>query len=111
MENSIGNTTPENGLDLKKQIEELDILFTKVEDILKKEGREKAKIYLENIYDNLIILNKRDKEDWANIWTWNQEGDLTEDEFDGLNLRRKLLSNAIGIMTSSGEIRHNLNRI
>lgn len=111
MENSIGNISQENELEKKKRIAELETLFTEAENILKVEGREKAKIYLGGIYDDLIILNKRDKEDWQNTWVWNSKGDLTEDEFNTLNLRRKLLSNAIGIMTASGEVRHDLNKI
>lgn len=111
MENSIGNISQENEFEKKKSITELETLFTEAENVLTIKGRDKAKIYLGKIYDELIRLNKRDKEDWQNIWVWNSRGDLTEDEFNTLNLRRKLLSNAIGIMTSSGEVRHDLNKI
>jgi len=50
-------------------------------------------------------------EDWKNTWVWNPSGDLTEEEFNTLNLHRKMLSNAIGIMTASGKVRHDLNKI
>ena len=41
----------------------------------------------------------------------NPDSYLTEDQFDELNLRRKKLSNAVGIMTASGTIRHDLNNL
>ena len=63
------------------------------------------------VYDDLIKLNKRKKEDWQTLWVWKRDGYLSEEEFNRLNLRRKLLSNAVGIMTSSGEARHDLNEI
>lgn len=99
---------PENSI-IKEKIKSLDSLFLEVERVHEIEGREKAKNYLTIIYDHLISLNKRDKADWENIWIWNEEGELTEAEFNELNLRRKKLSNAIGIKTASGEIRHDLN--
>jgi len=112
MEKSFENIPQKNQNEQKKKLnEELENFFAEAEEALKTEGREKAKGYLEKIYDDIILLNKRDKEDWGNTWVWNSEGDLKEDEFNALNLRRKLLSNEIGIMTSSGEIRHNLNEI
>lgn len=111
MKNPIENIPQEERPEKKKFIRELEALFTEAENILTVEGREKAKTYLEKIYDDLIILNKRNKEDWTDLWLWNSNGDLTEKEFDKLNLRRKLLSNAIGIMTASGVVRHDLNKI
>ncbi len=102
----------------KERIENLFANFDKAEAALaaeekenKNEGREIAKGFLPEIYDDLIALNKRSKEDWVTIWIWNPDGELTEQEFNALNLRRKLLSNAVGIMTASGEIRHDLNEI
>ncbi|MFZ2414425.1 MAG: hypothetical protein WAW33_00230 [Minisyncoccia bacterium] len=104
----------------KEKIENLSSLFSEAEEIVKNKGveiseaREREKEYLIKIYDTLIALNKRYKENedfWKNQLIWNPEGDLTEEEFNQLNLRRKQLSNAIGIVTASGEIRHNLNEI
>ena len=111
--NSIENLSGENQHEKKEKMLTffLEFVFTKAESILATEGRENAKVHLVTIYDELIKLNKRDKEDWQNTWVWNSKGDLTEDEFNTLNLRRKLLSNAIGIMTSSGVVRHDLNKI
>jgi hypothetical protein len=94
-----------------EKMTELSVLFSEAETILSTEGRESAKLLLPKIYDELISLNKRDKGDYLTIWIWNPDGDLSEEEFNTLNLRRKLLSNAIGIMTSSGEVRHDLNEI
>ena len=111
--NSIENSNEGNQHEKKEDTPTifLEFIFNIAENILAVEGREKAKVHLGAIYDELIRLNKRDKEDWKNTSVWNKEGDLTEEKFNKLNLRRKLLSNAIGIMTASGEIRHNLNKI
>jgi hypothetical protein len=102
----------ENLLHTKERVESLNILFNEAENILSSEGRESAKLLTPKIYNELMSLNKRDKsDDWRIIWVWNPEGELTEEEFNALNLRRKLLSNAIGIMTASGVVRHDLNEI
>jgi len=104
----------------KERVEGLNSLFDEAEEMVKNKGvevgeaREKEKEHLVRIYDTLIALNKRYKEDdefWRNQLIWNPKGDLTEEEFNQLNLRRKQLSNAIGIVTASGEIRHDLNEI
>jgi YD repeat-containing protein len=100
----------------KENTENLDVkvlerLFGQAEIILEKEGREKAKLFLPVLYRELMTLNKRDASDWKTQWIWNPDGNLTEEEFNRINLRRKLLSNAIGIMTASGVIRHNLNEV
>lgn len=111
MENSSKNFPKKSQLETKTAVKKMETLFAEAETILVTEGREKAKIYLPRIYDDLIVLNKRDKIDWINTWVWNPAGDLTEEEFNKLNLRRKLLSNAIGIMTASGVVKHDLNKI
>ena len=98
-------------LSLKKEAaENLNVLFDEAERALEKEGREKAITLLPAIYDALILLNRRDKTNRQTIWVWNPQGNLTQEEFNRLNRRRKLLSNAIGIMTKNG-IRHDLNEI
>ena len=99
------------GKEGKESVEELEALFAEAEAAFEAEGREKGKLYLTGIYDTLIGLNKRDKSDWETLWDWNPEGDLTEEEFSKLDLRRRKLSNAIGIMTASGVVRHDLNDI
>ena len=100
-----------NEAPLWRDIRRLDWEIDEAEATLKVEDREKAKEYLPKVYDDLIKLNKRDKKDWQTLWIWNPDGYLSEEEFNRLNIRRKLLSNAIGIMTDSGEIRHDLNEI
>ena len=103
-----------NSEDISKQerFQKLGFLFLQAENAFAIEGREAAKPLLPEIYDELIALNKRDKEkDWDTLFVWNPDGDLTEEEFNLMNLRRKKLSNDIGIMTASGEVRHDLNEI
>ena len=100
-----------NEAPLRRDIRRLDWEIDEAETTLKVEDREKAKEYLPKVYDHLIKLNKRDKKDWQTLWIWNPDGYLSEEEFNRLNIRRKLLSNTIGIMTDSGEIRHDLNEI
>ena len=100
-----------NEAPLWRDIRRLDWEIDEAEIALKVEDREKAKEYLPKVYDDLIKLNKRDKKDWQTLWIWNPDGYLSEEEFNRLNIRRKLLSNAIGIITESGEIRHDLNEI
>ncbi|MEI6396951.1 MAG: hypothetical protein WCO48_02690 [Candidatus Taylorbacteria bacterium] len=100
-----------NKLEKEVQIKKLDALYHEAETAFETGGREQAKPYLPKVYDDLMLLNKRNKDDWENQWIYNPEGDLTEDQFNAFNLRRKLLSNAIGIMTASGAVRHDLNKI
>lgn len=95
----------------KERMENLVKLFIQAEEMLAAEGRDRVLPRLPEIYNTLIELNKRDKAEWASVWDWNPDGGLTEEEFDALNLRRKLLSNATGIMTASGKVRHDLNKI
>ncbi len=95
-----------------EKVENISRLISAAEALFEAEGRESAKLLTPKIYNELMSLNKRDKgDDWRIIWVWNPEGELTEEEFNALNLRRKLLSNAIGIMTASGVVRHDLNEI
>ncbi len=94
-----------------ERIADLSILFSEAESILSSEGRESAKLLTPKIYNEIISLNKRDKGEYLTLWVWNPDGDLSEEEFNALNLKRKLLSNAISIMTASGEVRHDLNEI
>lgn len=98
------------GSDKMTSIDELRSLFAKAEETLEKEGRDAAKVLLPEIYNSLICLNKWDKADWSPM-TWRSEGELTETEFNELNLRRRLLSNSIGIKMADGTIRHDVNPI
>jgi len=97
----------------KEDFERLNSIYDEAEKVFEAEGRESAKLLLPKAYDDLIEANKRDKKKDSYLihFVWNPESNLTQEEFDSLNLRRKKLSNAIGIMTASGEIRHNLNKI
>lgn len=99
----------------RKMVENLEENFTSADYILATEGREKAMKFLPVIYNELMALNKRDASNYQTQWTWNPEGDLTQEEFDKLNLRRKLLSNTIGIKYKMPDgtwgIRHDLNQI
>lgn len=93
-----------------EKIRHLHEVFDTAELKFKEVGREGAKIHLPVIYDILIDLNKLNPRGVVNpLAHWNPEGDLTEAEFEGLNRRRKILSNAVGILTSSGQVRHDLN--
>ncbi len=89
----------------------LNALYAEAEAAFDAGGREVAKPLLPKLYDDFMALNKRSNGDWETQWVWNPDGDLTKEEFDAINLRRKLLSNAVGIMTASGVVRHNLNVI
>ncbi|MGB3073015.1 MAG: hypothetical protein WBB68_02020 [Candidatus Moraniibacteriota bacterium] len=92
-------------------------IYKEVEDIHEAMRlRSLAKPFLEKtIYPELIRLNKSGSLSEP-LSQWNPEGDLTEDEFDELSLRRKKLSNVIGILhkdpaTGKLTIRHTLNDI
>lgn len=91
-------------------IDNLRSLFAKAEETLAAEGRDAVKALLPEIYDTFMGLNRWDKANWAPM-TWNAGGELTKEQFNELNLRRKQLSNAIGIMTADGTVRHDLNPI
>jgi hypothetical protein len=94
----------------KETFESLSRVFDAAEAVFTAEGRESAKPFLNKIYATLIELNKSNGQIYP-LQEWNSEGELTEAEFNELNLRRKKLSNAIGIMTASGVVRHDLNEI
>lgn len=111
MKNTGENSPRKNPLEKKEAVIKLGALFVEAETALAVEGRDRAITFLPRIYDDLIALNKRDKKNWKITWVWNPRGDLTREQFDALNLKRKQLSNAIGIMTASGVVRHDLNKI
>ncbi len=98
----------------REGIDTLKTVFAEVEKVFEAEGREGAKPFLNHIYRALAALNKRDTGD-DSVWEWNPESNLTQQEFGELNLRRKKLSNAIGIMAKAADgtvyIRHDLNEI
>ena len=111
-EESYPQSQNENSEDLskKERFENLRKVFDEAETIFEANGREATKPFLNIIYTSLIDLNKSSSQ--VNpLEKWNETGDLTEDQFNELNLRRKKLSNAVGIKTASGEIRHDLNEI
>ncbi len=98
---------PENPEEI---ISRLVVVFETAELALKEKGRDLAKGYLPEIYNTLISLNKLDASQVVNpLGHWNPDGNLSETQFNELNRRRKILSNAIGIMTGSGTVRHSLN--
>lgn len=94
----------------EENFESLRTLFDEAEAAFEHGGRDEAKPLLGNLYSGLGKLNKS-TEEINPLAKWNWVGDLTEDQFNELNLRRKKLSNAIGIMTASGEVRHDLNKV
>ena len=93
-----------------ERFKNLVLLFDVAEAVLEAKGRKEAIPLLGSIYNNLIDLNKT-KGQGSPLGEWNPHGDLTKDQFEVLNRRRKKLSNDIGIMTASGVVRHNLNEI
>ena len=93
----------------KEKFENLCTLFDEAETMFESKGRDETKPLLGNHYANLGELNKS-TEEINPLRLWNPTGDLTEDQFNELNLRRKILSNAIGVKTASG-IRHDLNEV
>jgi SAM-dependent methyltransferase len=82
--------------------------FRQAEAVFDIEGRDAAKPLLNRVYELLIEANNPETRDLS---VWDPHAKLSKDEFDYLNLRRKKLSNAIGIKTASGAIRHDLNKI
>jgi hypothetical protein len=101
--------SPENIIKREK-VEKLRSIYDEAESIFEAEGREKTKPLLGPVYTLLSDLNKTTGQIYP-FEKWNPEGDLTEDQFNEFNLRRKKLSNAVGIMTASGVVRHDLNEI
>ncbi len=80
----------------QENFENLNKLFDEGEGVFTVEGREKAK---ENL--NLInfILNRLE----------NKSDNLSEGDIDVLNRRRAKLSNALGMIMETGDVRHDLN--
>ncbi len=88
--------------------------FTEAEMAFELGGREAAKPYLDGIYLNIEKYNGSDTsgdDGWRRRFEWNPEGAFSKEEFEELNLRRKKLSNAIGILRADGTVRHDLNKI
>jgi len=102
----IENNTFEDPLK-KERLENLSKLFDEAEKTLTEKGRDEAKPYLPKVYDEIISLNKRSKEEYKTLFVYNSEGSLSEEELNAFNLRRKKLSNAIGII-NNGTVRHDL---
>ncbi|MEK7659738.1 MAG: hypothetical protein AAB343_00885 [Patescibacteria group bacterium] len=94
----------------RERFEHLCQAYDVAEATFAAEGREKTKPLLNILYSELAALNKTVGAIYP-FAVWNKDGDLTEDQFNDLNLRRKKLSNAVGIMTASGVVRHDLNEI
>lgn len=111
-EESYPQSQEKNSEDLskKERFEDLSNFFSEAEAVFEASGREGTKPFLNIIYSRLIALNKSESE-INPLEKWNEAGDLIKEQFDELNLRRKKLSNAVGIKTASGEIRHDLNEI
>jgi hypothetical protein len=91
----------------KEVYEEISAIFDEAEALFEREGREPVKAHLITLYERLIAANGGDR----NLSGWAPSGELAQEDFDELNLRRKKLSNAVGIMTASGVVRHDLNKI
>lgn len=96
--------------DAELKIENVYKTFDEAESIFEAEGREKTKPFLNIVYKELGELNDTVTE-IVPLVKWNSNGYLTEEQFNELNIRRKKLSNAVGIMTSSGVVRHDLNKL
>lgn len=92
---------------IKNDVETLIGTFDLVEATFLNGGREVTKPLLGGLYRYFIKLNG--SEAVNSVAEWNPEGYLTKEQFETLNRRRKILSNAVGIMTGSGQIRHDLN--
>ncbi len=95
---------------IQEAIEELRELFTEAEKTLETHGRDYAKPFMGRIYGELKRMNQSLPDEKTFIWHEHENG-LTQEQFNELNLRRKLLSNAIGIMTAGGVVRHDLEKI
>ncbi len=96
--------------DAAEKIEKIYNTLDEAEAVFEAEGRESTKPFLNEIYKELGELNDSVTE-INPLAEWNSNGYLTKTQFNELNLRRKKLSNAVGIMTSSGVIRHDLNEL
>ena len=90
----------------KPSYERLMELFAAAEAVFGEHGRELTKPHLILIDTELKELNKSPA-----IVGWNHLGELTEEQYRAIDRRWKKLSNAVGILTADGTIRHNLNVI
>lgn len=86
----------------------LEAVFSETQNFHESGNRESAKESLKRVYSEILELNKTDSADWNIKWDWNSNGQLTKGEYEAFLLRRKQLDNAIGIMTASGVIRHDV---
>lgn len=104
---------PSGGENAEKQeaMEALKALFAEAERAFDSGGRDAAKPYLGRLYDSFRALNQSSQE--APTILWNPQGSLSEEEFNELDLRRKKLSNAVGMINASypGGIRHDIYKI
>ena len=106
----------ENPVKNKNEIlfQEIANALSEAEVLFDREEREAVKPYLVTITSRLIKENH--PSGWGEdiidpLRDWNPKGNLTKEQYDFLSLRRKKLSNAVGIMTASGIVRHDLNKI
>lgn len=71
------------------------------------EKRVLAKPFADRTTTELVKLNKS-----SSLKDWNKDGNLTEEQFNALTRRRKILMNAVGsLVPNEGKIRHDLNKI
>lgn len=88
---------------------------TETDPSVVKEARDATKPLLNKAYAELIRLNKSEDRLPNPLGEWNPSGDLTEEQYDALNIRRKILSNAVGRLHKNPDgkfaIRHDLNDI
>ncbi len=88
---------------------------TETDPSMVKEARDATKPLLNKAYTELIRLNRSKDQLPDPLKIWNPSGDLTEEQFDALNRRRKVLSNAVGILHKNPDgkfaIRHDLNDV
>lgn len=115
------------GIPVQERIQEIVTLFGKAEALLETtdiptlETREKedmglalekravAKPFADKTTTELIKLN-RSFGPPASATIWNPAGELNQDQFNTLSLRRKMLMNAVGSLNAQ-KIRHDLNAI
>lgn len=74
------------------------------------EARKNAKPSLDMMTNTLNGLNKGEDK---SLRKWNPEGDLSEEQFNDLNLKRKQLANLLGALNANypNGIRHDIHEI